>query len=116
MQSTNLEKPIEFWWPHPDAFQDLTVEDAEHGYDLSAPDNTECAEWLAFWDQDEEHHKVFEDEFIRVLTDHANKTLEEHGENENIPERGQTDSEQAQDVGTGVQPEHESGSDSEPSS
>jgi hypothetical protein len=103
----------EFWWPHPDAFQDLTVEDAEHGYVLSAPDDTECAEWLSFWDQDEAHHKVFEDEFIRVLTDHANKTLEEHGENENLPERGQTDSEQAKDVGPGLLTQHEPGSDSE---
>jgi hypothetical protein len=101
MQSTNSEKPIEFWWPHPDAFEDLTVEDAENGFTLSAPDDTECAEWLSYWDQDEAHHKIFEDEFIRVLTDQANKTLETHGENEVLPVGSQSDREQTQDVGTG---------------
>ncbi len=48
----------EMWWPSPEAFEDLTVEDAEHGFDLSAPDDTECGEWLAFWNQDEAHHKI----------------------------------------------------------
>ena len=114
MQSTNLEKPIEFWWPHPDAFNDLEVSDIEEGWQLSAPDDTECAEWLAFWDQDEEHHKVFEDEFIHVLTDHANKTLEEYGENESVPERGQADREQAEVHCSGSQPEYQLGSDVEP--
>ncbi len=101
MQSTNSEKPIEFWWPHPDAFEDLTVEDVEEGFTLSAPDDTECAEWLTYWSQDEAHHKVFEDEFIRVLTYHANKTLETYGENEVLPFGSQSDREQAQDVSTG---------------
>jgi hypothetical protein len=101
MQSTNSEKPIEFWWPHPEAFQDLTVEDVEEGFTLSAPDDTECAEWLSYWSQDEAHHKVFEDEFTRCLTDYANKALETHGENEVLPVGSQSDREQAQDVGTG---------------
>jgi hypothetical protein len=104
MQSTNSEKPTDgptFWWPHPEAFQDLTVEDTEEGFTLSAPDNTECAEWLAHWDQDEAHHKIFEDMFIQVLTDQANKTLETHGEDEVLPDGEHDDSEQAQDVSTG---------------
>ncbi len=80
----NLEKPtdIEMWWPSPEAFEDLTVEDAEYGFDLSAPDGTECAEWLAHWAQDEAHHKVFEVQFIKVLSDYANKILNTNGENQ----------------------------------
>ena len=104
MQSTNSEKPTDwpvFWWPHPDAFEDLTVEDTDKGFTLSAPDDTECAEWLAYWDQDEAHHKIFEDEFIQVLTHHANKTIETHGENEVLPDGERSDPEQAQDVSTG---------------
>ena len=84
----NSEKPIDFemWWPSPEALNDLTVEDAEHGFDLSAPDGTECAEWLAYWSQDETHHKTFEDEFIKILTLYANQILETHGKNENQPD------------------------------
>jgi hypothetical protein len=97
MQSTNSEKLTEFWWPHSEAFQDLTVEDTEEGFTLSAPDDTECAEWLSYWDQDEAHRKFFEDTFIQVLTDQANKTLETHGENQSIPVGSPCDSEQAQE-------------------
>lgn len=86
----------EMWWPSLEAFDDLTVEDTEEGFTLEAPDDTECAEWLAYWDQDEAHHKIFEDEFIKVLTHYANKTLETHGENENLPVGGTEDREQAQ--------------------
>jgi hypothetical protein len=96
MQSTNSEKLTEFWWPRPEAFQDLTVEDTEEGFTLSAPDNTECAEWLTYWDQDEAHRKFFKDMFIQVLTDQANKTLETHGENQSIPVGSPCDSGQAQ--------------------
>jgi hypothetical protein len=94
----------EFWWPHPDAFEDLTVEDTEEGFTLSAPDNTECAEWLSYWDQDEAHHKVFETEFIQVLTNYANKALETHGENEVLPDGSQSNREQAQDECSGSEP------------
>jgi len=85
----------EMWWPSPEAFDDLTVEDTEEGFTLEAPDDTECAEWLAYWDQDEAHHKIFEDEFIKVLTHYANKTLETNGENEKLPDGGTEDREQA---------------------
>jgi hypothetical protein len=103
----------EMWWPSPEAFENLTVEDAEHGFDLSAPDDTECGEWLAFWNQDEAHHKVFEEEFTAVLRNHANQTLEPNGENEELPDGGQQNRIQAQDECPGTQSEHESGSDPE---
>jgi hypothetical protein len=103
---------LDWWWPSPEAFNDLEVTDIEEGWQLSAPDYTELAEWLTFWNQDEAHHKVFEDEFIRVLADHANKTLEEHGKNEVLPVGSQSDREQAEDVGSGSLAQHEPGSDS----
>lgn len=86
MQSTTSQKhtDLRMWWPSPEAFDDLVVEDAEHGFDLSAPDATECGEWLSFWNQDEEHHTFFEQEFIQVLKNYAESILEHHGQTEAI--------------------------------
>jgi hypothetical protein len=110
------ETTLKMWWPSPEAFEDLIVEDAEHGFNLSAPDDTECGDWLAFWSQDEAHHVVFEKEFIEVLRNYANRVLENHGENEKFPDRGTENRIQAQDDQSGVQSEHEPGSDpSQPS-
>ena len=95
------ETTLEMWWPSPEAFEDLTVEDAEHGFDLSAPDDTECGEWLAYWAQDEVHHKVFEEEFIAVLRNYANQLLEKHGENEILLDRGKQDRVQTEEISTG---------------
>jgi hypothetical protein len=102
----------DMWWPSPSAFDDLTVEDAEHGFDLLAPDDTECGEWLAFWNQDEAHHTVFEKNFVEVLRNYANKVLETHGKDEGLPDRGTETREQAQDECSGSEPEHEPGSNS----
>jgi hypothetical protein len=102
----------DWWWPSPDAFNDLEVEDNEDGWLLSAPDDTELSEWLAYWSQSEEHHKLFQEIFLATLIRHAESVIENYGQDENLPERGHTDSEQAEDVGTGLQPQHESGSDS----
>lgn len=87
MQSTTSQKLIEgeFWWPSPDAFHDLTVTDIEDGWELSAPDNAELAVWLAYWNQDEERHALFQTVFVKALTEHANLVLntdEQHGEAE----------------------------------
>jgi hypothetical protein len=101
MQSTNLGKPIEFWWPHPAALQDLTVEDVEDGYDLSAPANTECWDWLSYWSQSPEHHKVFTDAFIETLKAHIDFLDKQNGKDEVVPDGSQSDREQAQDVSTG---------------
>ncbi len=95
---------LTMWWPSPEAFDDLTVEDAEYGFDLSAPDHTECGEWLAYWNQDEAHHKIFEREFIEVLKHYANKTLEEHGQAEAISDEQSGDRSQTEDVSTGTLP------------
>jgi len=103
MQSTTSEKPTELvmWWPDPSALDDLTVEDAEHGWDLSAPDGTECADWLGYWSQDEEHHKFFEQEFVKILIEHAERTLEQHGENQVQSDRQDDHREQAEENSAG---------------
>lgn len=90
------------WWPSPEAFDDLTVEDAEYGFDLSAPDGTECAEWLAYWNQDEAHHKVFEEQFVEILTQYANKILEEHGQAEAIADEQDCNRTQAEENSAGA--------------
>jgi hypothetical protein len=99
-----IETPIEMWWPSPEAFEDLTVEDAEHGFDLSAPEGTECGDWLAFWSQDEAHHAVFEEAFTSVLRNHANQILESNGETEAVTDEQSAHREQAEEVGAGAQP------------
>jgi hypothetical protein len=71
MQSTNSPKPTEFWWPSPEAFDDLTVEDAEGGFTLIAPDDSECGEWLAHWNQSPEHFELFTNEFTKTLTSYV---------------------------------------------
>lgn len=101
---TETSPVIEWWWPSPDAFNDLEVTDIEDGWQLSAPDDTELAEWLSYWSQDEERHTLFQEVFIKALTDHANFILDRHGENEVLPDGSQSDREQAEDVGPRSQP------------
>ena len=105
----------EWWWPSPEAFDDLTVTDTEEGWELSAPDDSELAEWISYWSQSEEHHALFQKVFVKAMTEHANfvlDNLENHGEDEIIPDGSESDREQAEVHGTGLQPEHESGGDS----
>ena len=117
MTETPLES--EWWWPSPGSFDDLEVSETEEGWMLSAPDNTELSEWLTYWNQSEEHHKLFQTVFLKAMTDHANLVLdnfEQNGKTENLADGQQTDREQAEDVSSGEFSKHEPGSDSEPSS
>lgn len=92
------------WWPTPEAFDDLVVEDAKNGFDLSAPDDSECGEWLSYWNQDEEHRKFFEQEFKEILLTYAQSILEEHGKTEDQSDEQSSHREQAQDDSTGALP------------
>ena len=94
MQSTDSLKPTEFWWPNPGAFDDLTVEDTEGGFTLEAPDDTECGEWLAHWNQSPEHVECFTEAFTQALKNNLD-FLEEHGQTEELPDRLHQDGEQA---------------------
>jgi hypothetical protein len=103
--------PIEMWWPSPEAFEDLTVEDAKRGFDLLAPDDTECGEWLAYWNQDEAHRALFEKEFTSVLLNYANKVLEANGETQvQFDEQGCNRVEAEENLDR-QESEHEPGSD-----
>ena len=97
------ETPPDMWWPSPEAFEDLTVEDAEYGFVLSAPDGTECAEWLAFWNQDANHHVQFEEEFTEVLRQYTNTILEKHGEAENESDQQSSHRTETEDDSSGSQ-------------
>jgi hypothetical protein len=70
------------WWPHPDAFDDLTVTDTETGYQLSAPDGSECAIWLEYFNHTEELHEEFETCFVEMLREAANTALTTHSTEE----------------------------------
>jgi hypothetical protein len=101
MQSTDFQKPTEFFWPSPEAFDDLTVEDADEGFTLTAPDETECGEWLAYWNQSPEHIELFTEAFIKNLRNYL-ATID--GQTQDVPDGQQRDPEQAEDVGPGSQP------------
>ena len=104
MQSTDSPKPTEFWWPSPEAFDDLTVEDTEEGFTLEAPDDTECGEWLAHWNQSPEHVELFTEEFTKCLQTHIDTTLEENGETQIVSNGLHEDGVEAENVSTGSQP------------
>jgi hypothetical protein len=95
MQSTDSLKPTEFWWPNPGAFDDLTVEDTEEGFTLEAPDDTECGEWLAYWNQTPDHIECFTEAFTKCLQNHIDTTLEENGQTQNFTYGQQCNPEQA---------------------
>lgn len=106
----------EWWWPSPEAFDDLTVTETETGWQLSAPDETELAEWLGYWNQSEKHHTLFQTVFVKALTDHANfvlENLEKNGKAEIQSYEQGGDRGETKVHGSGSLPEHELGSDSE---
>jgi len=89
-----------WWWPSPEAFNDLEVTDIEDGWQLSAPDDTELGEWLGYWSQDEEHHSLFQTVFLKALTDHANlvlNDLETNGKDQVLTDGCESHREQAEE-------------------
>jgi len=69
MQSTNSPKPTDFWWLSLKAFDDITVENTEEGWSLSAPDESEAGKWLAHYNSTEELHAQFNQELTKALMD-----------------------------------------------
>ena len=59
--------PTDFWWPHPDSFSELTVEDSEDGFELSAPDDSEIAKWLSYYNSSDELRAQFNIELINAI-------------------------------------------------
>lgn len=78
--------PTKMWWPHPDAFDDMVVEDWVDGYTLSGTEDSPIGEWLAFWNQSPAHAEFFTQEFVKTLTDHV-----KNGETENVSDGSEND-------------------------
>jgi hypothetical protein len=81
--------PTEIWWPHPSALDDMTVsftdqEDGSSIIHLDAPDGTECADWLNYFNETEERKAAFERAFIQSLLDQI--TMLENGKTQGIPD------------------------------
>lgn len=85
-----MSKPLEMWWPSVESLDDLTLTEIDGGWQLSAPDDTELAAWLNYWNQDEEHHKFFNVEFVAALLAHLERT-EKNGKDEVLPDGKQAD-------------------------
>ena len=102
--SSEKPTPIEMWWPSPGAFDVLQVEESEEGFIFEAPDGTECAEWLRFWNQSEEHHETFEEAFIEMLRTEINTLDTKNGETQAVPDEQSNHREQAEDDLSGSQP------------
>ena len=94
---------VEFFWPSPDAFEDLAVEDTDEGFTLTAPDDTECGEWLAYWNQSSEHIELFTEAFTQALKNNIDTTLEKHGQTKEFTDGLHEDGVKAENVGTGSQ-------------
>ena len=69
----------QMWWPSPEALNDLTVEETEEGFDLSAPTGSECGLWLAHFSETEELRQEFQTKFNNCL---LNYIKELDGKNE----------------------------------
>jgi len=67
MQSTNSPKPTDFWWPHPDSFSEIVIEDTEEGFTFSAPNESEAGQWIAYYNSTEELQAQFGKEFKKAL-------------------------------------------------
>jgi hypothetical protein len=55
------------WWPSPKAFDQLEVTETETGFEFSAPDDSECGNWLSYFSQTEELHQEFEQEILNCI-------------------------------------------------
>ena len=102
--------PTEIWWPHPSAFDDLTVdfEDEESGgaiIHLSAPDGTECADWLQYFQETPERKAAFEREFLKSLLQHIQRL--EDGQTEIQPDEQSSDCVDREENSTGTVEAHD---------
>jgi len=82
MQSTNSPKPTDFWWLSLKAFDDITVEDTEEGFALTAPDESEAGKWLAHYNSTKELHAQFTEEITKALRDRVKHYDTESNQND----------------------------------
>jgi hypothetical protein len=105
----SIYNPTEIWWPKPSAFDDLTVEfeDLEDGgalIHLDAPEGTECAEWLSYFQETPERQAAFQREFMRTLLEHAQRVTD--GQSEGITDQQSGDHPGSQEDLPGSLEEH----------
>jgi hypothetical protein len=105
--------PTEIWWPHPSALDDLSVEfsDDEQGslIQLSAPEGTECADWLGYYQETEERRAAFERAFMQAILDQI--TMLENGKTQGIPDVQAPDHSNSEEDQPRSVEEHDAGCD-----
>jgi hypothetical protein len=82
------------WYPSLKAFDDLMIVETEDGLEFSAPDGTECAAWLGYYNSTEELREEFNADINGVLTEHIERL--ESGSSQQNTQRIQEDREQAE--------------------
>ena len=61
------------WYPSLAALDDLTVTETDDGFEFSAPDGSECATWLGYFNSTEE----LQEEFNVAITNVVKNRIEE---------------------------------------
>lgn len=72
------------WYPN--SLDELTVTETEDGFEFSAPPETECAEWLGYYNSTEELREEFNAEIIKAIEAHIT-SFEQSGSTEQSAER-----------------------------
>lgn len=65
--------------PDPSILDDLTVTEIEDGFQFSAPDGTQCAAWLSYWDSTDELRKEFSEMIVSALQTSLDE-VQQHGD------------------------------------
>lgn len=65
------------WWPKEEDLKDLSVEETDDGFAFSAPEGSECARWLDYFDQTEELKKEFKESIMNAISNFINAKDEE---------------------------------------
>jgi hypothetical protein len=65
--------------PNVSILDDLTVTEIEDGFQFSAPNGTQCAAWLSYYDSTDELREEFSEMIISALKTSLNEAQEQHG-------------------------------------
>lgn len=74
-----MSKESDIWWISPEAIDDLKIEEIEGGFTLSAPDGTECAAWLSFYNESDERLETFNAAFVEMLKQRLENLEKQNG-------------------------------------
>jgi hypothetical protein len=65
--------------PNVSILDDLTITEIEDGFQFSAPNGTQCAAWLSYYDSTDELREEFSEMIISALKTSLNEAQEQHG-------------------------------------